>query len=280
LRSRFRIDPGDSALKSYRVIYISMLTEKMALFRRSAVLTVLAVGLIFVAAGCDLTDEEEDIGLFLGSWVAQNLTVDGISVKAQLDAQYDRLVLTLREGANGGEFFTIIGREEGATENLFVQGTFDRDGKELTLFPNEAPQIEFDRAVTDSTGTRLTLSTEEGASEDLFLELIQLPIQGAVDRLELRLSKGRPSADVSLGNPPDQLTPFCRPPSLAGTVQPTLTLGTRPYRFRYHRRRGFNVHCRPLSTSHIIGDPCVQRGHSRGRGGAPFPRSGAIFRCG
>lgn len=207
-----------------------MPSKEMALFRRPGVLAVLAIGLICVVGGCDLTGEEGDLSLLLGSWVAQDLAVDGISVKAQLDAQYDRLVLTLREGANGGEFFTIIGREEGTKEDLFVRGTFDLDGKELTLFPEKGPQIEFDRAVTDSSGTRLTLSTEEGASEDLFLELIQLPIQGAVDRLELRLSKGRTSADVSLGNPPGQLTPFRRPSSLAGTVQPTLTLGTRPSR--------------------------------------------------
>jgi len=129
-------------------------------------------------------------------------------------------VLTLREGADGGEFFTIIGREEGATEDLFVRGTFDLDGKELTLFPGEGPQIEFDRAVTDSSGTHLTLSTEEGASEDLFLELIKLPIQGAVDRLELRLSKGQASTNAGLGTPNGQPTPtpFHRPSSFLDPV--------------------------------------------------------------
>jgi hypothetical protein len=206
-----------------------MPSEEMALLKRPAVLTVLALWLILAAAGCDLTDEEENIDLFLGSWVTQDLTVDGISVKAQLDAQYDRLVLTLREGADGGEFFTIIGREEGATEDLFVRGTFDLDGKELTLFPGEGPQIEFDRAVTDPSGTHLTLSTEEGASEDLFLELIKLPIQGAVDRLELRLSKGQASTNAGLGTPNGQPTPtpFRRPSSFSGSGRPTLTLGAR-----------------------------------------------------
>jgi len=66
-----------------------MPSEEMALLKRPAVLTVLALWLILAAAGCDLTDEEENIDLFLGSWVTQDLTVDGISVKAQLDAQYD-----------------------------------------------------------------------------------------------------------------------------------------------------------------------------------------------
>lgn len=168
-----------------------MPSKVMALLRRPGALAVMVTGLIYVAAGCDLTDEEQDLGPLLGSWEAQDLTVDGVSVKAQLDAQYDRLVLTLREGAEGEEFFTIVGREEGTTEDLFVQGTFEVDANELTLFPDRTSPIEFDTALPDSSGSRLTLSAEEGASEDLFLELIQLPIQGAVDRLEIRLSIGR-----------------------------------------------------------------------------------------
>lgn len=162
----------------------------MSLLRRPGVLTILAAGLICALVGCDLAKEEEDIRPLLGSWQAQNLTVDGVSVKAHLDAQYETLVLTLREGASGGEFFTILGQEEGTSEDLTVQGTFQLDDNELTLFPREGPAVEFDDVVPDSSGSRLRLSAEEGASEDLFLDLIQLSLQGAVDRVEIRLSRG------------------------------------------------------------------------------------------
>lgn len=178
-----------------------MPSDVMALLRRPVVLAVLVIGTLYVAAGCDLTDGQEDLSLLLGSWEVQDLTVDGISVKAQLDAQYDQLVLTLRKGAEEREFFTITGRKEEATESLFVQGTFEVDDNELTLFPDQTSPIEFDGVTPDSSGSRLTLSTEEGASEDLFLELIQLPIQGAVDRLEIRLSKGRRASEADPASP-------------------------------------------------------------------------------
>lgn len=178
-----------------------MPSDVMALLRRPVVLAVLVIGTLYVAAGCDLTDDQEDLSLLLGSWEVQDLTVDGISVKAQLDAQYDQLVLTLRKGAEEREFFTITGRKKEATESLFVQGTFEVDDNELTLFPDQASPIEFDSVTPDSSGSRLTLSTEEGASEDLFLELIQLPIQGAVDRLEIRLSKGRRASEADPASP-------------------------------------------------------------------------------
>lgn len=173
----------------------------MTLLRRPSVFTVLVAGLICVLAGCDLAGEEEDLSPLLGSWRTQDLTVDGVSVKAHLDAQYDQLVLTLREGAAGGESFTIIGQVEGTSEDLTVQGTFQLDNNELTLFPCEGPQVEFDNVVSDSSGSRLTLSAEEGASEDLFLELIQLSLQGAVDRVEIRLSKGSVSAAAGSHRP-------------------------------------------------------------------------------
>lgn len=168
----------------------------MTLLRRPSVCTVLVAGLICVLVGCDLAGEEEDLGLLLGSWRAQDLTVDGISVKAQLDAQYEQLVLTLREGATGGEFFTLIGQEEGTSEDLTVQGTFQLDDDELTLFPREGPQVEFDEVTSDSLGSRLTLRADEGASEDFFLDLIQFSLQGAVDRIQIRLAKGGVSADT------------------------------------------------------------------------------------
>lgn len=177
----------------------------MTSLRRFPVLGLCLLILLGVVSGCDLAGEDADLRPLLGSWRTTDLSVDGISVKAQLDAQYDRLVLTLREGSEGGEYFTIIGREDGNREDLFVQGTFDADADELDLFPESSPQIEFDYAVSDSSDPQLQLSAEEGASEDLFIELLQLPIQGGVDRLELRLSKGLVSAQANpSGHPPSR----------------------------------------------------------------------------
>ena len=173
----------------------------MAVLRRPTILMALLLGLTCVGAGCDLTEEEEDFGPLLGSWQITGLSVNGLSVKAQLDAQYDQLVLTLRKGAESGEFFTIIGSDEGSRKDLVVQGTFEVDGNELDLYPDPGPQVEFNYAVSDSVDPRLRLSAEEGASEDLFLELIQLPIQGDTDRLELRLSKSVTSTEVGLDRP-------------------------------------------------------------------------------
>lgn len=166
----------------------------IVLLRRQSTILALIIGLGWVLAGCDLAgEEEEDLGPLLGSWRITGLSVDGTSVKAHLKAQYDQLVLTLRKGAANGEFFTIIGSDDGSRGDLVVQGTFEVDGDELDLYSDDGPQVEFDYAVSDSLDPRLQLSAEEGASEDLFLELIQLPIQGDVDRLELRLSKGKDS---------------------------------------------------------------------------------------
>lgn len=179
----------------------------MISLRRSLLLGVAVFAFLGLASGCDLAGEDADLQPLLGSWRTTDLSVDGISVKAQLDAQYDRLVLTLREGTEGGEYFTIIGREDGAQEDLFVQGTFDADPGELNLFPDNGPQIEFDYAVSDSSDARLLLGAEEGASEDLFIELLRLPIQGAVDRLELRLAKRLVTTEVSPpGNTPARPT--------------------------------------------------------------------------
>ena len=175
------------------------LPNEMTVFRRSSALILLMAGLVCTLVGCDLAGEEEDLRPLLGSWQAQDLTIDGVSVKAQLDAQYDPLVLTLREGASGGEYFTMIGQVEGTSEDLTVQGTFRLDDNELTLFPNMGPQVEFDSVVPDSSGTQLTLSAEEGASEDLFLEFIRFSLDGAVDRVEVRLSKGSASAIADVG---------------------------------------------------------------------------------
>jgi len=181
------------------------------LLKRPWTIVAACIGLVWMLAGCDLADED-DLGELPGSWRATDLSVDGISVKEQLDTQYDRLVLTLRRGAEGGEFFTFIGREQetdddlrrGAEggefftfigreqetdDDLIVQGTFDVDGDELTLFPDTTSPIEFDYAISDTADATLRLRAEEGASEDLILDLLRLPIRGAVDRVDLYLSK-------------------------------------------------------------------------------------------
>lgn len=157
--------------------------------RRASIFTILIVALMLTLFGCDLVDENKTVEPLLGSWVTQDLSLDGISVKAQLDTEYERLVLTLREGADNGEYFTIIGRKGGAREDLVVQGTFDADETELTLRPDSEPTVQFDYVVSDSLNPHLQLTAEEGRSEDLFLDLIQLPIRGGVDRLEIQLSK-------------------------------------------------------------------------------------------
>ena len=159
------------------------------LLRQQCPLWMVAIGLVWTLAGCDLTDVEEDVEPLLGSWRVINLSVDDISVKEQLDTQYDRLVLTLRQGARGGEFFTLLGRTDGTQEDLFRQGRFDVDNDELDLYPDNGPQVEFDYAIPDSLGSRLQLTAEEGASEDQFLQLIEVPIQGAVDRVDVSLSR-------------------------------------------------------------------------------------------
>lgn len=182
--------------------------ERLAASPPAACLAVL-VGVVLLLPGCDLA-EEEDLGRLAGSWQVTGLSVDGTSVTAQLDAQYDRLVLTLRRGADGRDFFSLTGRREGEGGVRTVQGTFDKDGSELTLRPRQGSgtsghgtlpgPIEFDYAVSSSeeppssggqsSALFLELRAEEGRSEDALLDLIRLPIQGAVDRARVHLSKG------------------------------------------------------------------------------------------
>jgi hypothetical protein len=156
------------------------------------------MGSALLLPGCDLA-EEESLGRLPGSWQVTRLSVDGTSVTGQLNVQYDRLVLTLRRDAGGRDFFSLVGRREGDSIRT-VQGTFDKDGRELTLRPNSlAGFIEVDYTISDSTGPDSTgsgstapvleLHAEEGRSEDALLDLIQFPIQGTVDQVRLRLSK-------------------------------------------------------------------------------------------
>jgi len=148
-------------------------------------------GLLCVLGGCNLSTSEEDLNLLLGSWRVEDVSVDGISVKARLDAQYAPLVLTLRESGGDREFFTLVGQGENAERDLFVQGTFrvESEQDELLLSPNSGPFVELNYIAPDAEGSRLRLSADEGESEDRFLTLIGLPVQGEVDRLEIRLSK-------------------------------------------------------------------------------------------
>lgn len=125
----------------------------------AAFLAVLVGGFLLLP-GCDLAEEEEGLGRLAGSWQVTGLSVDGTSVTAQLDAQYDRLVLTLRRGADGRDFFSLTGRREGEGGVRTVQGTFDKDGGELTLRPRQrsgtpghgtlSSPIEVDYAISNS----------------------------------------------------------------------------------------------------------------------------------
>ncbi len=138
-----------------------------------------------LTAGCDLLDDEdrdEDLDLLLGSWRVQDLVVDNVSIKTQLNAQYDRLVLTLREDGSGNEFFTVIGQAEGTEQDLFVQGTFflDSDDDQITLFPDSGPSIELFYTVSEAAGLRMRAN--DGDEED-FLQLLRIPVQGDVDDL-------------------------------------------------------------------------------------------------
>jgi hypothetical protein len=156
------------------------------------------MGSALLVPGCDLA-EEKSLGRLPGSWQVTRLSVDGTSVTGQLNVQYDRLVLTLRRDADGRDFFSPVGRREGDSVRT-VQGTFDKDGRELTLRPNcLVGSIEVDYTISDSTGPDSTgsgstapvleLRAEEGRSEDALLDLIQFPIQGAVDQVRIRLSR-------------------------------------------------------------------------------------------
>lgn len=147
--------------------------------------------------GCDLA-WEESLGKLSGSWQVTGLPIDETSVTAQLNAQYDRLVLTLHRGADGGEFFSLVGRWEGESVVLTVQGTFDRDGSgesgsgEITLTPNSgssAGPIEADYVISSPSVPMLELCARAGRSEEALLNLIQFPAQGAIDETCIRFSK-------------------------------------------------------------------------------------------
>ncbi len=121
------------------------------------------MGLACALPACDLA-ETDNLAPLSGSWRATDLRVDGVSIKESFDTQYDRRVLTLRQGADGGEFFTLIGHEEAAENDLLVQGTVDVDGNELTPFPDASPPIELDYMLSDSGNATLQLRAEEGCA--------------------------------------------------------------------------------------------------------------------
>jgi len=94
------------------------------------------------------------------------------------------------------EFFTLFGEPEEGGEQLDIEGTIDIDAddpddREITLFPNRGTPIS-DGIVLDFTRLdldTLQLSAEGTDDEDLFLDLIELNVQGEVGRVVVRLSE-------------------------------------------------------------------------------------------
>lgn len=159
-------------------------------FYWTPVLGLVLMGSIFLLFGCDLAGEE-DLGRLPGSWQVTDLSVDETSVTAQLDARYDRMVLTLRRGAEGEEFFSLAGHRQGEGGVRTVQGTFDKDDGELTLTTNDVSptaSIEVNYTISETTAPVLELRADEEEG-DALLNLIQFSIQGAVDQVHIRLSK-------------------------------------------------------------------------------------------
>lgn len=152
-------------------------------------LSLLILGM--VPTGCDLSGEETPPGL-LGSWQVQDLTTDGQSLREQLNARYNRLVITFRSDSGGEQFYSIIGEPESG-EALEVQGPLDIDEGEVTLSPSPSSPIsqpiDFSFQIIGESTLELR-SVENGTNEEQFLDLIQLQAQGNVDRLVMGLSMG------------------------------------------------------------------------------------------
>jgi len=164
-------------------------TRPASILSVAVALPLLILGM--VATGCDLSGEETPPGL-LGSWQVQDLTTDGQSLREQLNARYNRLVITFRSDSGGEQFYSIIGEPESG-EPLEVQGTLDIDEGEVTLFPSPsstiAQPIDFSFQIIGESTLELR-SVENGSNEERFLQLIQLQAQGNVDRLVMGLSMG------------------------------------------------------------------------------------------
>lgn len=162
----------------------------MFIYRRALVCAILIAAGSLLLGGCDLTNgnREADLPQLLGSWKIANVVVDDVSFKAQLDAQYENLVLTLRESGGGANFFTIIGQAEGADADLFVQGRFsiDSEDDEISLIPDADPVVRFDYTLLGST--ELQFDADSGNEEDV-LAILRIPVQGSVDALRLALTQ-------------------------------------------------------------------------------------------
>lgn len=159
----------------------------MGVFRRDVVWGILIAAGTLLLAGCDLNDDREmDLPQLLGSWVITDLVVDNVSFTAQLDAQYEVLVLTLRESAAGSNFFTIIGQTDGTEADLFVQGRFsiDSDDDEISLLPDADPIVRFGYRFVGTD--QLQFDADPGDEEDL-LAILKIPVQGSVDALRMNL---------------------------------------------------------------------------------------------
>jgi hypothetical protein len=149
------------------------------------------LGTALLLSGCDLS-EDEDLSPLLGSWTIQEVEVDGVDRTPNLDAKFVQLVLSFRESGEGTEFFNVVGERENEGAPLDVRGQFDldNDDREVTFFPDDGTSItgsitlDFARPGPN----RLQLSAEEDGDEDRFLALLELDVQGEVDRLVVRLA--------------------------------------------------------------------------------------------
>lgn len=157
-----------------------------SLFQAAAVLTV-----SLLVAGCDLSDDvdlEKDLPRLVGAWRVTDIVVDSASIRAQLNAQYEQLALTLRESGGGSNFFTIIGQADDSKADLFVQGRFSIDSQddEISLIPDNNPISRFEYLFLGSEKIRLV--ADPGDEED-FLDTVRIFVQGTVDDLHVDLER-------------------------------------------------------------------------------------------
>jgi len=167
--------------------------QQLPLATIRSVIALAVLGILF--SGCDLSEDDEDFSLLIGSWQFEDVRVDeeNVSLKSELDARYTELVITFREDENETEFFTLVGQTEGGEDRLDVSGNvgIDSDDDEITLFPEGGTSIggiELDFRRPDASTLRLS-SDDDGDTEEAFLDLIQIGSQRQTDRLVVLLSE-------------------------------------------------------------------------------------------
>ena len=153
---------------------------------RTAVAVLAAVLLAGATAGCDLSgaDDNADLPRLEGTWRVADLTVDGISVKGRLDAQYRSLVLIFREDGSGVQQFDVFGDATDSEDNLQAGGRFDleSDDAELLLLPDSFRPFTLDYTFTGPS--EVTFSADDEDAEDL-LQYLGLSLRGDIDELTL-----------------------------------------------------------------------------------------------